>query len=368
LKVAYDARMIDHSGIGIRIQNLLKKLPLYLPQDIEITLFGNREKLVNHGLDKFYKIIDYDPKIYSVSELLGTRKFKNYDIIDVPHFNIPVLYSRKSIVTIHDLIPWKLKEFFPSKIKRIYLYLIFHIIKFFAKKVITVSEYTKKDLVSEFRFQEAQISVIYNGINDELFRIKPIKEINDFKKKYKLPKEFFLTVGIGKEHKNIDFVIKSLKPLWLSEELKTPLVLAGANGKIPDYLHYHLKGIEKFIFVMPHLDLNELPNLYQAAKLLIYPSLYEGFGFPLLEAQAMNCQIISSDASVLPEILNNTVPCFNPRDKDDFLNKLNLLLKEKPKSSERKLKFRENLSRFSWERSAQKQIRAYEEARFISLG
>lgn len=358
-KIGFDARMIEHSGIGVRILNLLNKLHLFKPDSFEIVLLGNKEILEKYNLHKFYKIEEYNPEVYSIREILGASILKKFDYLDIPHFNIPILYIKKTIVTIHDIIPWKMKEFFPEQKKRIYLRFIFFLIKFFSKKVISVSEFTKKDLIEEFNFKENQIQTIYNGINQELFRKKTSREIESFKKKYNLPKDFFLTVGIGKEHKNISFLIECLKTKWTSQKNFPKLVIAGSSGIIPDYLKKVVSGFEEKIIFLEKISFEELPCLYASAKLYLYPSLYEGFGFPGLEAQSMECPVLSSNKTVLPEILGNSAFYFDPTNKEDFLLKLEetlIFLKTEKKFLETGKK---NADKFTWEKAAEKIILNY---------
>ncbi len=356
--IAYDARMIEHSGIGVRILNILNKLHLYKPSNFEIVLLGNPEILAKYNLDKYYKIIEYKAGIYSLKEMFGISEMRNFDLIDVPHFNVPLPYLKKTIATIHDIIPWKMKKFFPEVKKRLYMKFLFTLLRKYSKQIVSVSDFTKEDLVKEFRFDEKRILKIYNGIDYELFRKKTISEMNMFKKKYNLPKNYFLTVGIGKEHKNVEFIIQALKLKWEKSNLDLKLVIAGANGIVPKYLQEAIKGYEDYIIFLPRLEYSDLPKLYQAACLFIFPSLYEGFGLPVLEAQAMSCPVLSSNATVLPEILGNTAIFFDPIDQNDFLMKLDLATKKNPNLTELGLK---NTNRFSWEQAAQRTIILYED-------
>lgn len=127
-----------------------------------------------------------------------------------------------------------------------------------------------------------------------------------------------MSVGIGKSHKNLNFVLNALKPLWDSKILKTKWVLGGVSGKIPGYLQADIRGYEDRIFPMERLSLNELRCLYSCAGLFIFPSKYEGFGFPPLEAQACGLPVISSNATVMPEILKDSVYYFSPNKPEEL--------------------------------------------------
>ncbi len=360
-KIGIDVRMIDHSGIGVRILNLVEHLAKEKPDDLDIYLFGNREVLGKYGLDSTFPIIEYNTKVYSLREFLGHSKMSEMDILDIPHFNVPLRYLTKCVVTIHDIIPYKMKEFFPSKVKQIYMRLIFFLIKKFSRKIISVSECTKSDLIEVFNFSPEQIQTIHNGLNQELFTPHSKKECSDFRAKYNLEKEYLLTVGIGKGHKNLGFIIKTLSPLWLEGNLDLPLVIAGAGGKIPEHLIDIIRPVEKFIIPFQKISYEELPLLYQNAKMLIFPSLYEGFGFPLLEAQGVGCPVLSSNASVMPEVLQGSAYYFDPKDEKKFQEEFRLFMLN-PSLLKTKVPLGyENVKRFSWKKAVEDTMRLYRE-------
>ncbi|PJZ56259.1 glycosyltransferase family 4 protein [Leptospira barantonii] len=396
--IGLDARMIAHSGIGMRIRGLLKYLgPAAEKENIRVYLFGDAETIRNEGIHchKFsgfdpktqdqsdletkldsnskkkkssspnknaefsYSVIDYHSPIYSLSEFKGHPLMGRMDLIDIPHFNAPLPYLKKTIVTIHDIIPFRMKEFHSSFVKRLYMQVVFRLLKLFTKKVLSVSDYTARDLESVFGFSKKETQVIHNGIDDSIFYPASSSEKKNFLKKYGLKEGYLLSVGIGKGHKNLNLVAKVLKPLWESRLLKTKWVLGGAFGKIPDYLQADVLDCETQILPMPRLSLDELRCLYSCAGVLLFPSRYEGFGFPPLEAQACGCPVISSDATVMPEILGDSVSYFSP-DKPDQLEKLlKDFLKGRNYGKTWITKGKKNSARFSWKKAAQETLEVY---------
>lgn len=355
-KIGIDCRMIGHSGIGIRIDSLVSAL-LENNKIYEIYLFGDPKRL-----QKFSgraTIIEHKAKIYGIRELLGHYKMSEMDILDIPHFNIPLLFIRKCIVTIHDVIPFKMKQYHNSLAKQIYLKGMLWFISKFAKKVIAVSELTKKDLVDCFSFSREKIQVIYNGVDTKLFQPQAKRNILSFRKKFSLPEKYFLTIGIGKEHKNVKFLIHALNEIWRNKKNSPPLVIAGAGGKPPEYLREELDNPENKIVIFPQIEGKELPLLYSGAYLFIYPSLYEGFGFPVVEAQATGCPVISSNASVLPEILRDSTYYFDPTDRENFLEAFRQVTKSDASRKKYVKKGLSNVKRFSWEKAAAAVFSAY---------
>lgn len=114
-------------------------------------------------------MIRYRSPIYSFSEFLGHPLMGKMDLLDIPHFNAPLRYLKKSIVTIHDIIPFRMREFHSGFLKRIYMQVIFRLLRRFSKKIVSVSRYTAKDLESVFGFSKEEITVIHNGIDQSVF-------------------------------------------------------------------------------------------------------------------------------------------------------------------------------------------------------
>ncbi|TGK03051.1 glycosyltransferase family 1 protein [Leptospira langatensis] len=363
IQIGFDARMIAHSGIGSRIKGILNELAgLASKKNIAITLLGDPELLKKNLAPKVlkqYQILEYRAGIYSLSEWKGIREMENFDLLDIPHFNAPLKYLDRCIVTIHDIIPFRMKQFHSSLLKQIYLRLVFWMIGRRSASVITVSDFTAKDVHEVFDFSFDQMKTIYNGLDQDVFYPRSNSEKKSFLQKYDLASGYLLSVGIGKEHKNLGFVLRSFKSLWSEKKLKQNWVIAGAGGKLPEYLKEEAKGWEHKIHVLPYLSEDELSILYSAAGLLVYPSLYEGFGFPPVEAQSSGCPVYSSDASVLPEILGNSAFYFNPTNSQEFeTNLLGLLASSKKLNSKVKSGLL-NAKRFNWKKSAHQVVGEY---------
>ncbi|TGL60979.1 glycosyltransferase family 4 protein [Leptospira sarikeiensis] len=363
VKIGFDARMIAHSGIGSRIKGLLNDLPgPASKKEIRITLLGNPDLLKKNLSPKslsFYEILEYNAPIYSIKEWFGIPQMKEFDLLDIPHFNAPLKYLDRSLVTIHDIIPFRMKQFHSSFLKQLYMRFVFLAIGKRAKKVITVSDFTAEDVSEVFSFSSSKMRTIYNGLDQKVFFPKTDPEQKKFLKKYNLKSGFLLSVGIGKEHKNLGFVLRSFKKLWEEKKLKSDWVIAGSGGKLPEYLSEEAKGWEDRIKLVPYLSEEELATLYSSAGLLVYPSLYEGFGFPPVEAQACACPVYSSNSSVLPEILEDSAFFFDPTDPISFESGL-LKLLASPKLLRSKIQAgKKNSKRFDWKKTAEQVVEEY---------
>ncbi|PJZ27049.1 glycosyl transferase [Leptospira hartskeerlii] len=363
IKIGFDARMIAHSGIGSRIKGLLNWLgDIASKEGIQIVLLGNPDLIKKNLSPKVlssYEILEYNAGIYSIKEWFGIPEMKNFDLLDIPHFNAPIKFLDRCVVTIHDIIPFRMKQFHSSFLKQVYMKFVFLLIRKKAKKIITVSDFTAKDITEVFSFSASQMRTIHNGLDPKIFSPKSDLEKKKFRKQYKLKPGYLLSVGIGKEHKNLGFVLQSLKKLWSEKKIKVDWVIAGSGGKLPEYLIEDAKGWEDRIKLVPYLSEQELVTLYSAAGLLVYPSLYEGFGFPPVEAQSCGCPVYSSNSSVLPEILEDTAFFFDPKDSNSFETGLVKLL-DSPKLLSSKTKAGlKNSKRFNWKKSATEVVEVY---------
>ena len=271
-------------------------------------------------------------------------------------------FLASTVVVLHDLIHLQSEEF-ASPHYRLYAHILLHRISKKARKVITVSDFTKNEFVKRYPDGASKTKTIHNGLDHGLFHPPEREAIASFRKSHGLPEDFLLCVGIGKKHKNLDFVIRALAPLWREKRLRLPLVLGGTGGKIPDYAAIAVRegGVAEQVKPMPWLKTRELPLLYASATALVMPSLLEGFGFPVVEAMACAVPVLCSNASCLPEIAGTAAMLFDPRDARDFTAKLSVLVSEKSKRRELSEKGLQRAKDFSWERHVAELLSVYRE-------
>ena len=266
------------------------------------------------------------------------------DMIHFPHFNIPVLTPVRFVVTIHDLILTHFPTIRATTRNRLFYYfknfayrLVILSALRRAQKIITVSQFTKDDIIRKFLINSEKIVVIYEGAanlskgRDSLFVAK--LDHQEILAEYHIPHKFLLYVGNAYPHKNLESLLKVFSRL-LAQRPELHLVLV---GKL-DYFYERIQGAARALNLWQAGNINspvifpgyvpdaQLEILYAAAQLYIFPSLYEGFGLPPLEAMSQNCPVVSSDRSSLPEILGEAALYFNPEDEADMLAKILALL------------------------------------------
>ncbi len=261
----------------------------------------------------------------------------------------------KKIVTVHDLANFKFPEFY-LKSKQKYLTALTRLSMQFADKIIAVSENTKKDLIEVLNVPEKKIQVIYHGCSS-----LPVDEETalQVKKQYKLPEEYILFVGTLEPRKNIAVLVEALKYLKNTKKTDYPLVIAGAVGWkfSPSFEQIKQSGLK--IILTDFLNDEQLAALYKSAKIFVYPSLYEGFGFPVLEAMAKGTPVICSNNSALPEVGGDAGLYFSPEDFHELAEKIQALW------SDTKLQYKlssaglKQAEKFSWSKCAKQTLELY---------
>jgi glycosyltransferase involved in cell wall biosynthesis len=322
-----------------------------------------------------FKKVLADCQWYSLAEQIlmpfQIRQAK-VDLMHFPHFNVPVLYRKPFVITIHDLI---LKRF-PTRrastlglirywLKNLAYQLVISSAIKRAKKIITVSSFTKNDILRYFRVEPKKVKVIYEGapilsgvsFQSSTLRMRSLQGHYSQGQTLKIKKPYLLYVGNAYPHKNLERLILAFQKL--SEEKKDlQLVLVGELDYFYQRLQKQFSNIEGVVFADFVSD-QELAGLYQNASLYVFPSLYEGFGLPPLEAMAYNLPVICSRASCLPEILGEAAIYFDPEDADDMVGKIKRALEDKDLQEKLILEGGKRIQRYSWEKMAQKVFEVY---------
>jgi len=229
-----------------------------------------------------------------------------------------------------------------------------------ATKIMAVSKATKDDLVKKIGIDSEKITVIYEGFDKELF--KPIKNdlLNNRLKYYELEKEkYFLFIGTVQPRKNLGRLIKAFA---ISSQGVTKLAIVGQKGWMSEEIYNLPKklGIEEKVKFLGYVPSNDLPALYCGAKALLFPSLFEGFGLPILEAQACGCPVLTSQISSMKEIAGQAAILVNPDDVDDIVKGMKRLQGTGYREQLIKKGF-ENIKKFSWEKCARETLTILEQ-------
>lgn len=367
MHIGIDVRMIDKTGIGQYIKNLIFNLAK-IDKANHYTLFLNKVQQENYidtwKNDNFEKRFIRSP-IFTIKEQIEfpfRLVLKNIDVFHSPHFILPLLYPLKYIVTIHDLIPIIFPEELTSKRAKIYYRSMLFSATQRANKIIAVSNYTKKDIVNICNIPPIKIEVVYEGVNDCYRPIKDKRILDHIKKKFGIDREFLLYVGLSKPHKNLVRLIKAFKILRKNIRLDLKLVIAGKiDPRYPEVRKIVDKlGLREDVIFTDFVSDQDLVLLYNAAKAFVFPSLYEGFGLPPLEAMACGTPVVSSKVASLAEVLGDAAVVFHPLDIHDMADKVYQVVSDENLRKQLSEKGVRWVKRFSWEKCARETLKIYE--------
>ena len=260
----------------------------------------------------------------------------------------------KKIVTIHDLIFERYPQFYSFFDRKIHFWKFKKSVEM-ADLVIAISEQTKKDIVKFLKIPEEKIRVVYQGCH-QAFKEKPNEEfLLQIQKKYNLPHRFILNVGTIEERKNLLSVIRALAGTEI------PLVVIGKRTKYYKKIEREIKENKVEIYFLEGLSMIELAGVYRLADIFIYPSLFEGFGIPIIEALFSETVVITSNLSCLPEAGGKDSVYINPMDICDIRAKIKFLWDNESERKYRAEKGLEFVQKFSDEEIAKNLIEVYQE-------
>jgi glycosyltransferase involved in cell wall biosynthesis len=349
MRIGFDAKRAYHNqtGLGHYSRTLIHSLSEYFPGNDYFLfnpkpspVFSFNEKNIHEVRPSRFlsKIFPSAWRSSWVSRDMGDHKIDIYHGLshEVPQ-GLPDTKTR-SVVTMHDLIHERYPEQYSPVDVRIYRkkfrYACIH-----ANHIIAISQQTKKDLLDMYRVPEEKITVCYQSCNPAFARRVSEEEKIAVSRRYELPSQFFLYVGSVIERKNLLNICKAI--FLLRGEIDIPLVVIGQGGKYLQLVRDYVKqnGLEKkIIFLSEHpaardatsfQDASDFPAIYQSAVAMIYPSFFEGFGIPVLEALWARLPVITSNVSCLPEAGGNAALYVNPHSAEEIAAAMKKIYLEK---------------------------------------
>lgn len=346
MEVTIDCDVLKNKKTGVEeyTLNIINSVSSYT----NVNLLHDK-KIKHYIFDKYDEQLFNLPK-YPLSRFINSILFPQNPKTKIIHCPTPTgpfwikPKNKKLVVTVHDITPLIFSKHHNFK-RKIYYQVIVKKLLHQANKIISISETTKKDLIKFYKIPESKIKVIYHGVSIK-HTSKPIP------KKYKIDSEYILYVGTVEPRKNLIRLIEAYNKIKPKEKL----VIVGASGwKNKDIYKKQNKNII-FTGYIPDEDLNKF---YSNAKIFIYPSLYEGFGLPILEAMACKTPVITSNTSSMPEVGGDAVIYVNPTNTNDIANKLKELLNNKPLQKQLSEKGYKRSKQFTWDKTAKETIEIY---------
>ncbi len=348
MRIAIDVRMMWSSGIGSYIRNLVPRVLALRPDDAFYLLGRPAEMEGWEGLRKpNAQWIAASAPIYSLSEQweMARKVPKDTEIFWAPHYNFPVLWGGKLLATVHDAFHLSRPQFTSGFHKRLYAKFMFHRLTRRADSILCVSQFTKGELLRLAGGNPGRMRVIHNGVDDFWFEAKKGENPH--------PKPFLLFVGNVKPNKNLGRLLRAFD--LLKENTPHDLIIVGQKEGFVTGDREVLRRAESFggrVQFTGLLEAEQVRRYYASADLLVFPSLYEGFGFPPMEAMACGTPVVCSNAASLPEVCGDAALYFDPFEPTDMAEKIGKVLSELPLQKELVRKGLERAKTFTWERAA----------------
>lgn len=372
MKIAIDARFVGNgSGLGRYTYKLLEYiLKIDRKNEYKIILYPQDKKLINFSYGN-YELLGVDYVHYSIGEQLGfwwwLRRL-NCDLVHFANFNHPILYRGKFVVTIHDLT----LLFYPGRVRRKwvsewgYMMTMKNAVRR-ASKVICISEFTKKDVIKYLNAPLEKVSVVYEAPDERIKKVEDKSQIIRIKKKFGITKPYFLYVGQWRVHKNLVRLIEAFD-IIRQNGMESQLLLVGKEDpRYPEVRETIKKSkFEKDIIITGFVPDEDFNAIYTGALTFVFPSLYEGIGLPPLEAMNCGIPVISSEASCMPEILQQAVLYFNPYDVKEIAFAMEKIYHNDNLRLELIAKGYDLIKKYSWEKMARETLLIYDKVLNVS--
>ncbi len=359
MKIAINGVYIQQqaSGLGVVSKNIIDRL-INSPQGSDYVIFSHANRLQNKYGDRVIPVsANISPDLgfsghikrllWYQTELKQQLKQHRIDLFFSPVSEGMLFPIIPQIVTVHDLIPLKYPEVSP-KWRYYYLYVLPQILKR-SQKIICISEHTKKDSIEAYGLDAKAVEVVYNGYDRNLFFPQANSQIL---KQYGLDK-YLLYVGDMRSYKNLSRCLQAFDRL---SQKNYQFVI---TGKKDDFFYPQIKRLtdqlsarDRIIF-LDYVPTQDLPGIYSMAECLVFASLYEGFGLPVLEAMACGCPAIASNTTSIPEVGGDSILYINPLDIEDIGRGMNQILTDESLRNSLSKKGKERAQLFSWDKTAQ---------------
>ncbi len=357
------------AGVSRYIEHLLRYLPAELESEDRLTVLAGAAARNSLRVASLPSALEWNWTRWPTSKVpvrilweqlaapaLAARS--GFDLIHGPVNAVPLASRRPSVVTIHDLAFLEYPEQYPAMQRR-YLTAITRASTRRASRVIAVSNYTGQDVAQRLGVDPAKIVAVPNGVSEEFFPRSDTPELAAFRARYQLPEQFLLFVGTLQPRKNLIGLIRAYARLPANERI--PLYVVGGEGWMYSGIFDEVRrlGVADEVHFPGYAASETLPLWYSAATAFIYPSFYEGFGLPVLEAMACGAPVVTSNRTSLPEVLGDAGLLVDPDDPDDIANAVRILLTDTSRRVSMASAGLNQARQFTWRRTARETAAVY---------
>ena len=369
MKIAFDLRRIGNPGIGRYMKCLAESITAqapeheYLlilpPQGEHLVQAPNAQKLCT-GL-RYYSFREQ----VKLPRILSRHKV---DLLHSPHFLLPLMRPCPAVATIHDVIYLACPEDLPSFTGRLYYRAMMNACSRIATRIVTDSEHSKDEIIRYLHADPAKIEVVYPAVDPFFESAADPAQVASMRSRFGIDRDYLLCVGIYKPRKNHARLLKAFQ-LLLKSGVQSQLVIAGPMGegkpvlqRVADEL-----GVADHVSFTGFVSDVDLRALYSRARVCVCPSLYEGFGFTVLEAMACGAPVVCSSATSLPEVAGKAALYFDPQKPEEMAVQLGRAFSDDAVRSSLIADGRRNLLRFSWSETARQTLAVYHAALQLPL-
>jgi glycosyltransferase involved in cell wall biosynthesis len=352
------------AGIHGYIANTLAHLAAAGPNDWHFTaMVGASNTMTFDGITMRHSQLDTESPLRRIlwEQFAQPTQLGGFDLYHGMAFASPLLLTKPSVITVYDLSFIHYPQVLTAA-RRLYLRLFTAISCRRARSVIAISQSTAHDVTASFGIPSENIDIALPGYDSAAYRRLPVQQISEFRASHNLPERFWLFIGTLEPRKNLPMLLDAYAALPKAERL--PLILAGGKGWGYNAIFSAIEryNLSEEVRLPGYLPLEELPLWYNSAEVFIYPSIFEGFGIPVLEAMACGTPVVTSNVSSLPEVAGSAGLCLPPQDVSTWTDALRRVSGDADWRSQASQLGLAEAKKFSWQAAAQQTIAAYQRA------
>jgi glycosyltransferase involved in cell wall biosynthesis len=365
--IGIDARKLTDFGIGTYINNLVRSLADIDQENRYVLFVGTPGREILSDLPDNFRLVFENSPVYSIKEQVALswklHRLK-LDLYHATHYVLPAMVSCRVVVTIHDIIHLLYPEFLPNRMAFLYAQRMIRRSLKRGDRIIADSRNTRTDLMDYFETDGRKIDVVYPGVAETFRRQLGGEAVQQVLADHGVDGPYLLFVGNPKPHKNLDNVVRAFAEVIRRDAFEGDLVCVGGRDEAQQRVLHHAEslGIADRVRLLGHVEEEALPAIYQGARLFLYPTLYEGFGLPVVEAMASGVPVITSNTSSLHEVANGYASLVDPLNVEQMADAIVAALRDDSLRERLITAGKERSSQFSWRQTAQQTLEVYQSA------
>lgn len=366
MRVAIDIRKLHDFGIGTYVRNLVRQLARIDGETDYVLLCRRRDAGLAASLGENFRTVTQETPNYSIREQLMVPLNlgrSGATLFHAPHYVLPPLTPCRAIVTIHDCIHLRFPQYLPNRLAYHYARAQIRSATRRARRVLTVSHASRRDIIRFFGVPETKITVIPNAIDERFRQAPPEADLYRVRARYQLPERFIMYAGNVKPHKNLERLIEAFVTVRRRGFDDLGLLVSGSEvsqyATLRRAVHRH--NLHKHVRFLGYQTTGTLAALYRLADVFVFPSLYEGFGLSPLEAIASGTPVVASNVSSLPEVLGDAAVLIDPLEAESIADGITRVLEDGALRADLRRRGLARAGCFSWEQSVKQVRRIYGE-------